>query len=113
MTRADSYRLNCVKTIELYELNKNDVTQCCGLFLLSFMSCVICLFNCRENTATKIATITNVYSVISSALAYIHDLAYQNSNNIEDRHRADQEMINGLKQLKNLSILQKLIKQIT
>ena len=41
-------------------------------------------------------------------LAYIHDLAYQNSNNIKDRHRADQEMINGLKQLKNLSIPQKL-----
>ena len=33
-------------------------------------------------------------------LAYIHDLAYQRSENIEDRHRADQEMINGLKQLK-------------
>ena len=33
-------------------------------------------------------------------LAYIHDLAYQNSNNIKGRHRADQEMINGLKQLK-------------
>ena len=45
-------------------------------------------------------------------LAYIHDLAYQNSNNIKDRHRADQEMINGLKQLKNLSIPQKLIRQL-
>ena len=39
-------------------------------------------------------------------LAYIHDLAYQNSNNIED-----QGMINGLKQLKNLSIPQRLIRQ--
>ena len=45
-------------------------------------------------------------------LAYIHDLAYQNSNNIKDRHRADQEMINGLKQLKNLTIPQKLIRQL-
>ena len=45
-------------------------------------------------------------------LAYIHDLAYQNSNNIKDRHRADQEMINGLKQLKNLSVPQKLIRQL-
>ena len=45
-------------------------------------------------------------------LAYIHDLAYQNSNNIKDRHRADQEMIIGLKQLKNLSIPQKLIRQL-
>ena len=45
-------------------------------------------------------------------LAYIHDLAYQNSHNIEDRHRADQEMINGLKQLKNLSISQRLIRQL-
>ena len=45
-------------------------------------------------------------------LAYIHDLAYQNSNNIKDRHRADQEMINGLKQLKNLSIPQRLIRQL-
>ena len=35
-------------------------------------------------------------------LAYIHDVAYKNSDNIEDRHKADQEMINGLKQLKNL-----------
>ena len=31
-------------------------------------------------------------------LAYMHDLAYQNSSSIEDRHRADLEMINGLKQ---------------
>ena len=30
-------------------------------------------------------------------LAYIHDLAYQNSNNIKDRHRADQEMIKRIK----------------
>ena len=45
-------------------------------------------------------------------LAYIHDLAYQNSNNIEYRHRADQEMINGSKQLKNLSIPQRLIRQL-
>ena len=30
-------------------------------------------------------------------LAYIHDLAYQNSDDINERHRADQEMINGLK----------------
>ena len=43
-------------------------------------------------------------------LAYIHDLAYQKSDKIEDRHRADQEMINGLKQLKNLSIPQRLIR---
>ena len=42
-------------------------------------------------------------------LAYIHDLAYQRSENIEDRHEADIQMINGLKQLKNLSIPQKLI----
>ena len=45
-------------------------------------------------------------------LAYIHDLAYQNSNNIKDRHRADQEMFNGLKQLKNLSFQQKPIRQL-
>ena len=45
-------------------------------------------------------------------LAYIHDLACQNSNNIEDRHRADQEMINGLKQLKNLSVPQRLIRKL-
>ena len=45
-------------------------------------------------------------------LAYIHDLAYRNSNHIGDRHRADQEMINGLKQLKNLSIPQRLIRQL-
>ena len=43
-------------------------------------------------------------------LAYIHDLAYQISDKIEDRHRADEEMINGLKQLKNLSIPQRLIR---
>ena len=43
-------------------------------------------------------------------LAYMHDLAYQKSDNIEDRHRADQEMINGLKQLTNLSLKEKLIK---
>ena len=40
----------------------------------------------------------------------MHDLAYQKSDNIEDRHRADQEMINGLKQLTNLSLKEKLIK---
>ena len=45
-------------------------------------------------------------------LAYIHDLAYQKSNNISDRHEADVQMINGLKQLKNLSIPQKLIRQL-
>ena len=43
-------------------------------------------------------------------LAYIHALAYQRSENIEDRHRADQDMINGLNQLNNLSIPQKLIR---
>ena len=43
-------------------------------------------------------------------LAYIHDLAYQKSNNISDRHEADVQMINGLKQLKNLSIPQRLIR---
>ena len=43
-------------------------------------------------------------------LAYIHDLAYQKSNNISDRHEADVQMINGLKQLKNLSISQRLIR---
>ena len=43
-------------------------------------------------------------------LAYIHDLAYQKSDNISDRHEADIQMINGLKQLKNLSIPQKLIR---
>ena len=45
-------------------------------------------------------------------LAYIHDLAYQNSDDINERHRADQEMINGLKQLKNLSIPQRLIRAL-
>ena len=45
-------------------------------------------------------------------LAYIHDVAYKNSDNIEDRHRADQDMIAGLKKLKNLSIPQKLIKAL-
>ena len=45
-------------------------------------------------------------------LAYIHDLAYQKSNNISDRHEADVQMINGLKQLKNLSIPQRLIRQL-
>ena len=45
-------------------------------------------------------------------LAYIHDLAYQNSDDINERHRADQEMINGLKQLKNLSIPQRLIRTL-
>ena len=39
-------------------------------------------------------------------LAYIHDLAFQNSDDINERHRADQEMINRLKQLKNLAIPQ-------
>ena len=42
--------------------------------------------------------------------AYIHDLAYQKSDNISDRHEADVQMINGLKQLKNLSIPQRLIR---
>ena len=45
-------------------------------------------------------------------LAYIHDLAYQNSDNIEDRHRADHEMISSLKNLKNLLLFQKLIKEM-
>ena len=45
-------------------------------------------------------------------LAYIHDLVYQNFNNIGDRHRADQEMIKGLKQLKNLLIPQRFIRQM-
>ena len=45
-------------------------------------------------------------------LAYIHDLAYQRSENISDRHEADIQMINGLKQLKNLSIPQRLIRAI-
>ena len=43
-------------------------------------------------------------------LAYIHDLAYQKSDNISDRHKADTQMIYGLKQLKNLSIPQRLIR---
>ena len=43
-------------------------------------------------------------------LAYIHYLAYQNFDNTKDRHRADLEMINGLKNLKNLSLPQKIIK---
>ena len=43
-------------------------------------------------------------------LAYIHDLAYKNSSNIQDRHKADLEMTNGLKQLQNLSIPQRLIR---
>ena len=43
-------------------------------------------------------------------LAYIHGLAYQKSDNIEDRHRADREMINGLKSLTNLSIPQRAIR---
>ena len=43
-------------------------------------------------------------------LAYIHDLVYQKSSNIQDRHRADLDMIEGLKGLQNLSFLQKLIK---
>ena len=43
-------------------------------------------------------------------LAYIHDLAYQKSDNIEDCHRADREMINGLKSLTNLSIPQRAIR---
>ena len=43
-------------------------------------------------------------------LAYIHDLAYQRLENTEDRHRADQDMINGLKKLKNSSIPQRLIR---
>ena len=43
-------------------------------------------------------------------LAYIQDLAYQKSSNIQDRHRADLAMIEGLKGLQNLSFPQKLIK---
>ena len=43
-------------------------------------------------------------------LEYIHDLAYQRSENIKDRHRADQEMLNELKQIKNLPIPQRLIR---
>ena len=45
-------------------------------------------------------------------LTYIHDLAYQYSDDINERHRADQEMINRLKQLKNLSIPQRLIRAL-
>ena len=45
-------------------------------------------------------------------LAYIHDLAYQKSDNISNRHEANIQMINGLKQLKNLSIPQRLIRAI-
>ena len=45
-------------------------------------------------------------------LAYIHDLAYQKYDKISDRHEADIQMINGFKQLKNLSIPQKLIRAI-
>ena len=33
-------------------------------------------------------------------LAYIHDLAYQKSDNISDRHEADIQMINGFKTIK-------------
>ena len=44
-------------------------------------------------------------------LAYKHDLAYR-SDDINIRHKADQEMINGLKQLKNLSIPQRLIRTL-
>ena len=44
-------------------------------------------------------------------LAYIHDLAYR-SDDINMRHKADQEMINGLKQLKNLSIPQRIIRAL-
>ena len=43
-------------------------------------------------------------------LAYIQDLAYQKSSNIQDRHRADLDMIEGLKGLQNLSFPQKLVK---
>ena len=43
-------------------------------------------------------------------LAYIHDLAYQKSSNIQDRHKADLDMIEGLKGLQNLSFPHKLIK---
>ena len=45
-------------------------------------------------------------------LAYIHDLAYQKSSNIQDRHRADLDMIEGLKGLQNLPFPQKLIKAL-
>ena len=45
-------------------------------------------------------------------LAYIHDLAYQKSSNIQDRHRADLDMIEGLKGLQNLSLPQKLIRAL-
>ena len=44
-------------------------------------------------------------------LAYIHDLAYQ-SDDINIRHKADQEMINGLKQLKNSSIPHRIIRDL-
>ena len=43
-------------------------------------------------------------------LANIHDLAYQKSSNIQDRHRDDLAMIEKLKGLQNLSFPQKLIK---
>ena len=43
-------------------------------------------------------------------LAYQIDLAYQKSDNISDRHEADIQMINGLKQIKNLSITPKLLR---
>ena len=43
-------------------------------------------------------------------LAHIHDLAYQKSYYISDRYEADIQMINGLKQLKNLSVPQRLIR---
>ena len=39
-------------------------------------------------------------------LAYVHDLAYQKSSNIQDRHRADLAMIEGIKGLQNLSFPQ-------
>ena len=45
-------------------------------------------------------------------LAYVHDLAFQKSSNIQDRHRADLAMIEGLKGLQNLSFPQKLIKAL-
>ena len=45
-------------------------------------------------------------------LPYIHDLAYQKSDKIDDRHRADREMIDGLKSLTNLSIPQRAIRAL-
>ena len=61
-------------------------------------SCFLPLLRLNENNIPKLNAVDQ--------LAYIHDLAYQKS----DRHEADIQMINGLKQLKNLSIPQRLIR---